>query len=444
MSVEPVPGSGRDLRLGWRAWRSAMAALELPSVMGSALLISLGNGILKVSNAVFFILIVHGLDQDAAGRFSVATTLVAIALNLALFGLDEILVRRAAEHPDHAKVFANFLIARVGMVLISALVLDGFLVVSSLYPPELTLLVVLLSVGLLGDGVLLLAQSLFVAHNRVRLVLVTAVVVSVLRIVLGVAVIALRGGLYRLALAFIAPSLFGAALAAVSAMYGVLGARPLALLGQIDFRFAWGELRRSASFFFISVFVIVEFQADVLLLSLLRSLPEVALYNAALTLMIAAWIMPQAFRAAIYPHMARARQSSLGRFWRYFRITIGPAVALGLGVGGALALFARLLMVLIYPADYSASAAILRILALPLFFAFVSGPSTRAMLTLHRESVAALMLGVSMAVNLGANLLLIPQWGPMGAAVARAASGGAFCVLTYAYLAFLRARTPLD
>jgi O-antigen/teichoic acid export membrane protein len=337
-------------------------------------------------------------------------------------------------------VFANFLVARVGIVLIFLVALDGLLVLSGLYSPELTLLILLLSIGQLGDGVLLLSQSLFIAHNRVRLVLSTAVVVSVLRIALGLAVMVSHGGLYRLALAFVVPSLLGAAIASGFAVFGVLQTRALTLLREVDFRFIWNELGHSASFFLISLFVIVEFQADVLLVSVLRSVPEVALYNAALTFMIAAWIIPQAFRAVIYPRMSRARQSSSEEFWRYFRITIGPAVALGLCVSGALALFSGILIGLIYPPDYAASAAILRILVIPLFFAFLSAPSTRALLTLHRESVAAALLGIGMAVNLAANLLLIPRYGPTGAAVARAASGATFCLLTYAYLFALRKR----
>jgi O-antigen/teichoic acid export membrane protein len=413
---------------------------HLQAMFGNTLVVFLSNGILKASNAVLFILVVNGLGKDAAGRFSITTTYVAIALNLALFGLDEILIREAARRQDQNRLFANFLATRVALSLVAALSLDLFLIVSGLYDPALTALIVLFSFGMVGDGVLLLCQALFISRARVRLVFVTATAISVVRIASGLLVMALDGQLYQLMALFVLTSLAGGALAAWFAQDRILRIPPVTLLKMVDVREAVRWVRRSGSFFWISLFVMVEFQADVILLSILRTPADVALYSAALTIIIAAWILPQAYRTVIYPQMAQALRRSAAEFWRFLRVTVGPAAFFGLCLAGGLALLARPIIGLLYPQGYSSSVAILQVLTIPLFFAFLSAPSSRALLTLHRERSAAVLVGIAMVINVAGNLLLIPRYGPLGSAWARALSGGAFCALSYLLLATLRAK----
>ena len=428
-----------------RAWRQRLrrylgrpfAGTELHSLFGNTLLVFLSNGILKASNAILFILVVNGLGKDAAGRYSIATTYVAIALNLALFGLDEILIREAVRRQGHDRLFANFLAIRIVLGVLSALILVLFLVVSGIYGPDLTLLIALLSLSVVGDGVLLLCQALFISRERVKLVLITATAISLARIVAGLLVMSRQGQLYQLMTLFVVTSLAGGALAAWFAQDRILRIPMIDLLKMLDVRDAMHWVRRSGSFFWISVFVMVEFQLDVILLSILRSPADVALYSAALTIIIAAWIVPQAYRTVIYPRMAQALRRSSAEFWRFVRITIGPAAIFGACLSGALVLAARPLIDLLYPSDYSSSVVVLRVLTLPLFFAFLSAPSSRALLTLRRERVAAMLVGITMAVNIAGNLLLIPRYGPLGAAWARALSGGTFCGLSYLMLVAL-------
>ena len=234
-------------------------------MFGNTLVVFLSNGILKASNAVLFVLVVNGLGKDAAGRFSITTTYVAIALNLALIGLDEILIREAARRQDHDRLFANFLAIRVTLSIFSALILDLFLVLSGLYNPALTWLIVLFSFGLVGDGVLLLCQAFFISRARVRFVLVTVTAISLVRIVSGLFVMALHGQLYQLMALFVVTSLAGGVLAVWFARECILRISPAELLRMVDVHEAVRWVRRSGSFFWISVFVMVEFQVDVIL-----------------------------------------------------------------------------------------------------------------------------------------------------------------------------------
>ena len=175
---------------------------------------------------------------------------------------------------------------------------------------------------------LLLCQAFFISRGRVKLVLVTATAISLARIVVRAA----RDGLARPVLspdgAICRTSLAGGVLAAWFAQDRILRIPSTDLLKMVNVPFAMQWVKRSGSFFWISVFVMVEFQIDVILLSILRTSVDVAFYSAALTIIIAAWIVPQAYRTVIYPQMAQALRRSLAEFWRFFWITTGPAFRL--------------------------------------------------------------------------------------------------------------------
>jgi O-antigen/teichoic acid export membrane protein len=383
---------------------------------------------------------VRALGKENAGYYSTATTLAVIALNVGLFGLDEILIREAVHRDTFDRVYANFLFARIALTALSIVVLDALLLASRVYPPQLTFIIVLLTIGQVGEGVLMLSQALNVAFLRTDLVWWVAVSISGLRVAIGLGLMRLGGGLVELILMLVVTGSVGGLFAVWLGLREVLHLRPIVLLRLIDLPYLWGWLRRSGSFLAISLLAIVEFQIDVVLLSILRAPADVALYSSAQIIMIAAWILPQAYRAVIYPRLTHALAKSLAAFWGFFRTSFKLALVVGGCVAIGLAWSAGLVIGFLYPDDYQTSVLVLQILSLPLFFAFLSAVSSRALLTLHKERVAAMMLGLSVIANVGFNLLLIPPLGSVGAAIARVISGGLFCVVTFVYLWWYRQR----
>jgi len=419
-----------------RLWQSARQNLR--SLLGNTAVVLLSNGIFKASNAILFIVMTHSLGKTAAGNFSIATTWVAITLNLALFGLDEILVREAAGLSDVKRLFANLLLVRIALTVVFALALGFFLVGTGIYSADLTLLIVFFAVGTIGDGIFLLCQALFMSQGLVNHVFLTTAVIGGLRLVLGVGLLVLKAGLVPLVLLFVFTSTAGAVFAVWLAIQRVLLTSLSGLVRQIDIQYVRRLLAQSSSFFWIGLFVMAEFQGDVLLLSVFKSAAEVAVYSSAQTLIIGAWIVPQAYRAVIYPRMAKAAKESAAKSWHFFKVSTGLSLVLGALFSGGLALFARFLIGLLYPKGFEISAVILEIFCLPLLFAFLSAPSSRMLLTVHKENTAAILMGISMAINILANLILIPPFGPLGAVGARVLSSGAFCMLSYVVLLRLR------
>lgn len=401
------------------------------SLLSDALLISISNSILKASNAITFIIIVHALGKTVAGQFSITTSYVAVALGLALLGLDEILIREAKHQEGAVVLFMNFLVARIGLTLLSTCLLIIFLWTSRVYDSHLRALILLYACGQIGDGILILSQTLFVTQNRTNFVLLTSTCISTIRILASLFIVKLGGKLNDLFLSYVITSYAGAGLAFWIVRRYIFHASLGSLFGFVNFSYIVLRVKQSLSFFWINLFVLLEFQMDVILLSVLGTVSDVALYSSALTIFTAVWIIPQAYRTALYVQLAKAFQQSRLYFWRLFRRSVLASFGLGVIAGLLLAVLAPLLFQTLYPADYDLGIPALRILAIQLLIAFANAPGTRALLTLRLERLGAVLTALSLVLNVVANLILIPHYGPLGAAGAKAISGAVFYALTH-------------
>jgi len=93
-------------------------------------------------------------------------------------------------------------------------------------------------------------------------------------------------------------------------------------------------------------------------------------------------------------------------------------------------LFPSAVLTVLFGAEYSASAVALQILALGFFVHTFLGPNGMTMIAIGRTRILMWLSGISVVVNVVLNVLLIPQYGMAGAAVASAVSLTASNVLT--------------
>jgi O-antigen/teichoic acid export membrane protein len=246
-----MPLIDRHLRRVAALWPKVRPLLSSTAVM------FVSNGLLKASSAVLFIAVVHRLGKESAGYYSTATTLTAIALNVALFGLDDVLIREVVNRREIARTFVNLLVARIALTFLFTAVLNALLSVFRPYSPDLAFLIGLLSLGQIGEGVLILCQALFSARYQMGLVFLIAASISGLRIVMGLWTTAAGGNLAQLVLMLSTTGTVGAALATWLGGRKILMLSPCDLVGLVDLRYITHHLRRSGSFFGISLFVMI-------------------------------------------------------------------------------------------------------------------------------------------------------------------------------------------
>lgn len=176
-------------------------------------------------------------------------------------------------------------------------------------------------------------------------------------------------------------------------------------------------VRLAYPFAFAGIFVRIYSSIDSLLINHWNGTSAVGQYAVAYKLTYALQFLPMAFVAALYPALSAAHAKNdetslthtvLGS-WRFMALLGFPLAA---GLSG----FAPRLLPRLYGVHFSPAIDVLAVLSwvlLPIFLDFPIGSYLNAT---HRAEQKTFAMGMTMVVNVIANAVLVPRWGPVGAA----------------------------
>jgi O-antigen/teichoic acid export membrane protein len=384
----------------------------------------------RVAAAILMVLVSRQLGVAEAGIYFLAVSFALIFTRLALWGLDQLLIRDVAQAPDQANVyFVNYLALRLVLSLFALtglpLVVGGFIH----YAPHTERVILIYGLTILPAEVSNICQALFIAQERMGYLVGVAAFAGFTRLAAGLT--SLWAGL---GLEGVVGALLVASLVEMSLNLAIVWRRFLRPRWQLDWGFCRRQLGVAFPFLFIGVSYILENQLDSVLLSVLKGEQAVGIYGAAAMVLTALLLIPYAYQRAIYPAMSRlfatsqaALQQVYGESMRYLFM-----VALPVAMGGAI--LAEPIMVTVFRSEFLESAQVLQVLLWVSFLLFLHVPNARLMVISNNQSLIARFLVVTLGVNVVLNVALIPIWGAMGAAVARLASTSTLVLLSYGFV----------
>ena len=375
----------------------------------------------------------RALPADAFGVVALATTWGWLAGVATDAGWSMFLAREVARQPSRARSLADQVLWRRGRAALGAGTLTALGGVALLEPsvaPGFALIVA----SQLAAAVLETSMHLFRGLERTD---VEARIHAAQRLAAGVlaaGVLVLRPSLGGLGTALLLPPIAALVAARRKAHRLTAGPGASAIAPRLDV----AALRTLVWPLGLATIVsALYFRCDVFFVEHWHGTAAVGAYNAAFRLVDAIRLVPAAVLAVAFPSMVRARDAATIR-----RVAL-PLTAVGLAAGLGTAFTAPFVMHLAYGAKFDGAITSLRLLgaAVPLFFLnyalthqVIGWDGQRAYL---RVTVGAL------AVNLVANLALVPTRGGEGAAIATAITEVAVTAGCLMALARRTASTPV-
>jgi O-antigen/teichoic acid export membrane protein len=185
-------------------------------------------------------------------------------------------------------------------------------------------------------------------------------------------------------------------------------------------------LRMSPTFLLITVVAVLSARLDVLILTKLTDMTQVALYAAAFKLFEATMIVPQSYMRASFPHLSSLFRSRPDAFARTTRDMLRHVLLYVFPTAAVTVALAPLLVSLLYGGKFASSAALLRILAIGLI-PWTMGRTTANILLATNLQKYDLLSGVfTVVTSVALNVCLIPLYGATGAAFSSAAAWSVF------------------
>ncbi len=391
-------------------------------------IMSVGILVNKATGAVLFIVVARYLGEVGLGRYAFANSFATLFAALSDLGLSTLAVRAVAQDRALiAKYLGNIGILRT-LLAVVALGLTGIAIIATGVPDDKAPLVWLLAVATcfigIGNGV----RWSFQALQKLQYESILTAGYSILMLAGGTLILFMGYGVFEFTAIHMILSILTCGLAFVLTVTRI--ARPVLAL---DMAFCRSLIRQAAPFIAILCFSTICFNIDTVILGFLAGDAETGRYNAAYRIIFMVRIIPGIFKFASFPVMVETAGALTDDFIRVVSRSLRYMIIIAIGIGVLVTFYAELL-ILIYGAAFSEAAPILRVLIWMSFFYFTTNVANNVLFSLHQEGVLVKIGLVSLLINLILNVILIPEWGGMGAAWAILASEGVACVLVLFHL----------
>jgi O-antigen/teichoic acid export membrane protein len=363
--------------------------------------------------AVFFV-IARVLGAEELGRYAFALSYAALFSVAVHLGLNDLIIRQVAVNKNDGPLY--FTVALTVKLVMGVLVTAATALTIGVSGKPSAVQELVLAAAITTSfvaGIETVVVAFFYAYERMSYVWVLGLIRATLNGAVGIGAALAGFGARGILWGF----LFVEALVAAFAFYwvrrrlGIRFARPPA---RVFPKFLW----RSLPFGLNGIFITIYMQLHYSILSFFAGDAATGIYAAAAKLVTFLCFIPSALTQAIYPYLSRlAAEGSADprraavRSVRYLALLSFPAALF-------LSLRAGAVVDLVYGAGYSAAAPLLTVLALTLPFVFVSYPTAVALNAIRRERANTATTAGAATINVAANLMLVPLWGPLGAAAA--------------------------
>jgi O-antigen/teichoic acid export membrane protein/glycosyltransferase involved in cell wall biosynthesis len=379
-----------------------------------------GELIAKTASVAFYVVMARELGTADFGSFIFALSISSVVLIGAGFGLDQLLAREVSRDREVLEDLVGDVLA-IKSVMLCAL-LGGLVGVLALGPYDGTVMLAASLIGV-GVGIEMLTQTLHAvtqAYERMELGAIGLVVQRGVTALVGIGVLLAGGGLVAAAVVFAVGSLVGYLVSDLAMRRAVSPAF------RLD-RARWGRLARAgAPIGAATLLFTLLLRLDASLISFLTGgdQSEVGYYGAAYRLIDATLFTGISFSAAMLPWIARQSSDDSPQLARGAALGFKLLTAALLPVALTYIVFAPEIVELFYGPQYEPSVEVTQLLGAMTVLYALNWFASNLLIARHRPGAFARAIGVTVVVNVGLNLWLIPADGASGAALAALISGG--------------------
>ncbi len=186
---------------------------------------------------------------------------------------------------------------------------------------------------------------------------------------------------------------------------------------QIDWDFWKKSLKEAWPLGTTSVFFIIYFRIDIVMLSLIKGDPDVGIYGAAFRISEILTLFPMIFMSAVFPVLSSYFKNSKSSFKRAYEKSVKFLFSLALLLALLTMLFAKKIIFLVYGEGYEGSVAALQILVWGTALLFVTTIQGTTFVAANRQLLRLKFLLMAVILNISLNLLAIPKYGYIGASI---------------------------
>jgi O-antigen/teichoic acid export membrane protein len=387
----------------------ALRILRNTSILASTNLVVRGLGM------VLMILLARYLGAIGYGTYQRAEAYVLLFSMLANLGLDVILTREVARGDQRVAEHLSGVVAlKLGLGFLACGLVLGIAYARG-YSGDFLYSIWMYAIVLFVGGIAQAEEAVFQGREKMGLVAVASLVNQIAVLVLGLAGIALHKDLRWFLTNLVVANTVRLAVSTV-------------FLVRLGVQWQWPRLAtlrfllaESLPIAFAASFVIVYQQIDAVMLGEMKGNAEVGWYKASAKFLLFFIVLRESFLQAVFPVFSSIASVTRERLGLLVTRVVRYQVIVALYFILCFVFLARLASRLLGP-EFENSAHILPVMAWILVPQIISITAGRALVASRDQKRLMVATGLSLVVNVSLNLLLIPRFSYLGAAVSGVSS----------------------
>lgn len=368
----------------------------------------------KILSFIYFTLIARWVGAVDTGAYVFALAFSTIFSVFVDFGLGPLIQREIARAPGQTEQIVRKTLAvktfyAIGAIiaglLIAHLIVDELVVLQMIY-----IAMVLMAV----DSFNLTLWSAFRGHHLLQYEGVSVILGQVIVLLVGLTGLVMGAPLTILIVALLLGSMF-------NAVYGfIMVKRKLGFYALPDYtsKHKKSFLKESYPFGFAGAFTRVFSSIDSVLLGMMQGGGAVGLYSVPNKIVFALQFIPSAFAASIYPAMSYHYKRDKKKMMEIFQYSVLFLFILSVPVAIGLFVLTPVIIEFVFTAEFLPAIPAMYILVWGVIFGFMEFPFGALLSAIGQQRKNTITRGVVMSVNIVLNIILIPLYSFVGAAIA--------------------------
>lgn len=384
------------------------------------------NVISKIINLAILLIITRLLGKEGFGLYSFAFAYVGMFMLFSHLGLSTLITREIAKQKSNAE---NLISKTFPLVLI--LSVFTFIIVNfSIYAFNLSqnerLSIFIFSFYMFFDTISRYFISIFRAYERMEFEAILNVTERITLLIAAILIWYTDKGLILLLVVF-------------ASMEFIKTSTALFLIRKYFLRFKWSRitnqsltlLKQSLPFALVGLFGTISIRIDTIILNYFHNQEVVGLFNAAKKLIESLSFIPENIAYALFPALSVLYISQKKEFNRTFQLSFQYLLILAIPLSAGIFFMAPQIIQLIYEPEFFESSVALKWLAIWLGLLFLKFAFATTLNAIGKQLLFAILVGISMTLNIIFNYLLIPDLNILGASIASVISESAIVIMTF-------------
>lgn len=357
--------------------------------------------------------IARNLGPTNYGQLSYALSFISIFSFLAVLGIDQVLYRDLIKYPERKNIYlGSALILRIITSILTIILCISFALLLS--PKDVSLyLIFILSLGFFFNSFHIINLE-FQSNVQSKFPSLLSLYITIILNLLKITVVIFNKGVLYLAFVLLLESI----LYAIGFIYyrkKIYGSfRNLSFDKKIIYRL----LHDSWPLIFSSAFALIYARMDQILIKYMIDTESVGLYDSAVRLSEVWYLIPNILVSSLFPAIVNAKKVSEQLYIKRLKLLTLSLIVCSLLIALPTTLFASEIIKVVFGTSFIGGATVLQIYIWSNIGTFLTNLSTSYLINENMKFVIFISTCTGMLSNILLNILLIPQYGIVGSAIA--------------------------